>query len=860
MKYRIIAISVLIVLISFPALSQNSVPVQGIINLYTPVLSLLPCENKILTENATGFQAGDTVLLIQMKGADIDSSNTDSFGSISQYNGAGHYEINYVKNISGNIVELKNIITRTYNIPAGKVQLIRVPYYQNVTVAATLTCLPWDGDKGGVLVLHAADSIQLGADIDLSGRGFRGGVGFNSQATRLNCNENQFYYPQSSIDIAGQKGESIAVLSSDRNYGKGGPANAGGGGLGHNSGGGGGANAGEGGFGGYQLNHCGGAPFDNRGAGGKSLTNSSLVNRLFLGGGGGAGQADNAGNPPPHGGNGGGIVIIIGNKLKSNNFKIIANGSNASTCSIPPAVDCHDAMGGGGAGGTIVLDINQYLDNTRAEHKGGNGSDMVGSVPLGGRIGPGGGGGGGALFIKGPTVPAPVISVATGGINGVLTQDGNIAWGTTPGQNGAVYTAFNLTIDNIPFKPNIDSVRIRDLLLTCNDYDFRGSGFTNTHPVASWEWSFGDGGSASTQNVTYSYTSTGPYTVKLIVTDINGCKDSVSKLVNPSFLSMDAGPSDTICITGSTRLQSSATGAVSYAWSPAAFLNDPSILNPVATPPVTTQFYLTATNAAGCTLRDSVKIEVRSFSGFSISPSAEICPGRTAFLTVSGGDLFTWSPAGSLNDPVAPNPVASPAQTTLYSVYVQDTLCGFSNTLNTTVTVRNPPPVRALRSNDVDCANTQSRLSATGALSYLWTPAATLSNPAISNPIATPLSSTQYSVTGTDGFGCTNTDSVLVKALGQVNLQYQMPTAFTPNNDGLNDCYGIRYWGQIFELEFSIYTRWGERVFFTRDPGACWDGTVRGMQQNPGVFVFMIRARTSCQDFVFRKGTFALIR
>ena len=87
-----------------------------------------------------------------------------------------------------------------------------------------------------------------------------------------------------------------------------------------------------------------------------------------------------------------------------------------------------------------------------------------------------------------------------------------------------------------------------------------------------------------------------------------------------------------------------------------------------------------------------------------------------------------------------------------------------------------------------------------------------------------------------------------------------MPNAFTPNNDGKNDCYRIKYWGTITKLEFSIYNRWGERVFYTTDPNGCWDGTISGVQQDPAVFIYMIKAKTTCQPEVFRKGTFVLIR
>ena len=108
-----------------------------------------------------------------MKGAVIDSSNTAAFGTVTDYKNAGNYEFNYVKSKAGNIIELKNILTRQYDIPLGKVQLVRVPYYENVNVASTLTCLPWDGSKGGVLVLNVQDSINLNVDIDVCGKGFK---------------------------------------------------------------------------------------------------------------------------------------------------------------------------------------------------------------------------------------------------------------------------------------------------------------------------------------------------------------------------------------------------------------------------------------------------------------------------------------------------------------------------------------------------------------------------------------------------------------------------------------------------------------------------------------------------------------
>jgi gliding motility-associated-like protein len=115
-------------------------------------------------------------------------------------------------------------------------------------------------------------------------------------------------------------------------------------------------------------------------------------------------------------------------------------------------------------------------------------------------------------------------------------------------------------------------------------------------------------------------------------------------------------------------------------------------------------------------------------------------------------------------------------------------------------------------------------------------------------------------VTGTDNNGCRNSDSITVRVTKENQSGYMMASGFTPNNDGLNDCYGIKYWGSITKLEFSIYNRWGQRVFFTTDPNGCWDGKINGVPQGPAVFVYMIRASTTCSPEIFRKGTFVLIR
>lgn len=411
---------------------RSQANVGNIINAYTPVLGLSPCKNGLVVEDASAFNVGDTVLIIQMKGAVIDSTNTATFGTLTDYKNAGNYEFNYVKGKTGNTVELLKILNRTYDIPTGKVQLIRVPYYETANVTSTLTCLPWDGSKGGVLVLNARDAVNLFAPIDVTGRGFRGGQIINPRSFLLVCHENNYYYPVDPIK-ASPKGEGIAIISPARSYGRGPLGNGGGGGQGHNSGGGGGGNISAGGQGGKEWFNCSGGSQDNGGLGGKALAYNTAANKIYLGGGAGAGNCDNPPGFNSHGGNGGGIIIIQTSSIQTNGNKIIADGAGGAECNRATiaAGGCHEGMGGGGAGGTVLIKASAYLDNIAVNVKGGKGADMNGEAQL--QEGPGGGGSGGVVWLSAPSLPALVSVTNTGGINGVNTLFGNDPYNATPG-------------------------------------------------------------------------------------------------------------------------------------------------------------------------------------------------------------------------------------------------------------------------------------------------------------------------------------------------------------------------------------------------------------------------------------------
>ena len=643
--------------------------ISNIINTYTPVISLNSCDNRITVEDASTFNTGDTVLIIQMKGAVIDSGNTAAFGVITNYKNAGNYEFNYVKSMSGNVIELKDSLTRKYDIPLGKVQLIKVPYFNNATITSTLTCLPWDGSKGGVLVLNAKDSVNLDADIDLSGKGFRGGNSLNTGSLTLYCFENSYTYPVGSLTAAA-KGEGIAVISDDIAWGKGASANAGGGGLGHNSGGGGGANGGAGGSGGYQLEACGNAPFDNRGIGANKMVYNNTQNKIFMGGGGGSGHVDNAGGSDMQGGNGGGIVIINSTYIKSNGFNIISKGADAPQCSAPSYSNCHDGSGGGGGGGAILINNTIFSNPVQLNVAGGKGADLsiFDSAAGAGRIGPGGGGGAGITWLSNSSLPANVTTILPGGINGVITGDNNNPWGAAMGQTGINLLNLKIPADTKLFKKNIDSIVINAGAISCNKFDFKGNTYTGKYPVNQWQWDFGDGANANTQNTTHTYSTPGSFIVKLVATDMNGCKDSTTKTIVTTGSTFDFSYAQDICNPLSVQFFNIGNATTNSYWSFGDGYSIVGDLIPIHVYAISGKYIVKHSIQNGAcidTITKTISVNILNEDIIS-TPDTTICFKSSIQMHTLPSLSFCWSPTTYLDNPASPDPITSSPHTISY--------------------------------------------------------------------------------------------------------------------------------------------------------------------------------------------------
>ncbi|WP_052480082.1 beta strand repeat-containing protein, partial [Flavobacterium hibernum] len=470
-------------------------PVSGDTNLNAGAQAILLAaspgtDSKLNNFGTTPISVGDLILIIQMQDATIDYSNNQAYGSGTTNSGKDGLGGTGLLNINNTgifeyVIATNNVPLAGGNLtfkgtgPTGGVrnsffnakatptrgqrtfQIVRVPQYSNLTLNSTITTPPFNGVAGGVIAFNVSGTFNFnGNTIDGSARGFRGGY---SPVAATNANDSKTYVGASNNTAISGKGEGIAgtprymwdgfnqVDNGAANEGlpggssgRGAPANAGGGGNDHNSGGGGGGNGGYGGLGGAGWQGGGGdllsakPPLTGGGRPGFTSFNTAEpeLTRLIMGGGGGAGDANNAINGVK-GGVGGAIILInAGNIQGSGTIK--ANGGAGAPGSYAGSPD---GAGGGGAGGSVFLNIsnnNTIATNVTIEANGGRGGNTLND--LGNSHGPGGGGGGGIIRYNVPGTGVTINPFVTAGAPGG-TDNGSASGeshGAQPGEAGSV--------------------------------------------------------------------------------------------------------------------------------------------------------------------------------------------------------------------------------------------------------------------------------------------------------------------------------------------------------------------------------------------------------------------------------------
>ncbi len=777
MKKHILLITLLF--ISGFIFAQTSI--SGIININTAVDSINYCSNTIYVESSTGYLVGDRVLIIQMKGATVNLTNTASFGNITAYNEAGNYEFGTIASVSGTAVQLENTLLRTYN-PSGLVQLVRVPVYASASVDATLSCAPWNGITGGVLVFET-NSLVLNANIDVSNMGFRGGDAGNFPESCPTGLGTSLYFSDTLSGKGGEKGEGIVVLTNAYLACRGKAANGGGGGNDHNAGAAGGSNGAAGGLGGENDESafsCPGSP----GFAGLSLDQTMATDKIFLGGGGGAGHGNN--NNGTDGGNGGGIVIIYANSIDGNNFSIISNGE------LVPDLAWGDGAGGGGAGGSILIDANTVIE-TSLIAKGGKGGD-AGAPQC---TGPGGGGSGGVIKHSGATIWPGVSTDLTGGIFGTITTIGSPCLGenngATTGGTGVIISSLQYAESTTPHLTEFANAGADINICSGNSVELNASGGVtySWFPATYLDDPFISNPTCTPlANINYILT----------VTNANGCIDidTLHVEVFPAVIA-NAGDDINVCAGASATLN--ATGGIIYNWSPALFLDNAFIANPECTPLFPITYTVTVTDANGCFASDEISVGIIPSDFLTVSDDIDICSGGTVELFASGGTTYNWSPATYLDDATSATPICNPLGDITYTVTsVNDEGCTDIDYVTITTTAVD----FLVLSDDVSiCSGESATLNASGGTSYVWSPATYLDDAFSANPICTALTDISYTVTSINADGCSDEDIInVVVAVGDFAIASPETTICIGTSIDLFASGGTSYsWSPVLYLD-----------------------------------------------------------
>ena len=245
----------------------------------------------------------------------------------------------------------------------------------------------------------------------------------------------------------------------------------------------------------------------------------------------------------------------------------------------------------------------------------------------------------------------------------------------------------------------------------------------------------------------------------VIGTDANSCNnsDTITVIVNP-LPNAFAGIDINMCIGDTANL--SASGGLSYLWTPNDSLSNNTINNPLAWPIDSTLYFVQVTDSNSCISNDSININVSALPNVNAGIDDTICLGETVQLIGTGAIYYQWSPNDSISNNSVAYPFVWPSATTTYILDGTDAL-SCSNIDSVTIVVNSLPSINA--GSDIEiCLGDSASLSASGGISYQWSPNIFISNSVISNPLAYPIDTSNYIVSGFDANNCSSSDTITI--------------------------------------------------------------------------------------------------
>lgn len=326
--------------------------------------------------------------------------------------------------------------------------------------------------------------------------------------------------------------------------------------------------------------------------------------------------------------------------------------------------------------------------------------------------------------------------------------------------------------------------------------------------------------------------------------------------LNAQTLQANAGPDIYACQNSTVVLGTAvpATGGTPpyfYSWSPTTGLNSASIANPTLSVTAPTLYTLTVRDSNDSIATDVVFVNVPNLLIYTTGKDTAYCPGLSSNIPLGNpinssatGITFSWSPSAGLNNPTAPNPVANPTTSTVYSLTVSNGSCAIqTGTVN--VLLAGISISLTFKDTTIKEGTTISLYAnSPNANVFYWTPQnGTIHYQNTSSPEVYPTITTTYTLMAKDSVtGCFTYDTVRVNVIPDDDLVFY--SAFTPNSDGDNDFF---YIGNIFKYPdniLKVYNRYGQVVYTSAGYKNDWDGSYQGNKLPTGTYFYILDSGT----------------
>lgn len=383
--------------------------------------------------------------------------------------------------------------------------------------------------------------------------------------------------------------------------------------------------------------------------------------------------------------------------------------------------------------------------------------------------------------------------------------------------------------------------------------------FINSSSGAStFSWTFGDGDSTTSTQPTHTYANPGSYSVKLRGITSKGCVTQLSKPIQVFARPQPNFGAAVVCHGTATQFTNTSSGAVKYSWN----FGDGGGSSTLATPSYlytnagNYKVILTATSSNNCEQILSQNITVASlprpnFIAPDLCVDVPLTPANVSLGNISSQ---VWNFGDGKTD-TARLPKHTYTTPGIYTIKLKVvTALGCSDSTSKTLLVFTKPVIKI--SKDLSLSKGFStNLLAAGGTDYSWTPAATLNDAFIANPIATPDQNTRYVVSVTNSFGCVDTASVMVNLLTDFNLVPQ--NLITPNANGENDQWKIQGIEFYPDANVMVFDQWGRILLSETNYKNTWDGTVDGKPLPDGTYFYVISLTGNEREY---KGILTILK